>query len=379
MKRLSAKARARQARRARRGTNWKTRQVRSAKLKAKNFQLAVSTYAAAMPFPPTLGSARVPLAVPRVLSLRDAYDDTVRLVNELRSVVLDRYMPVDLYFNQVEEIEPAAAMVLTAEIYRCRNLRRRSGRSLVNGTYPSNPAVYRQLQLMRFFRLLEIMDQKPPDEDENPTAPLILPFITDAEVTPERTGDFIDYLAKILCDTLPMDEQSQRYLYAAIIEAMKNAAEHAYIARPLHQPMGRRWWLTAAFDRQQREVSILLFDQGVGIPFTLEPDLIDRLEAITQMNGVSPSDSLMIEIATRPGRTSTAQAGRGRGFATMRKFVDACDDGDLLVYSNRGYYMHSRDGSHRADGEQSLGGTLIQWRVRHSSSVVRVAAWAANT
>jgi hypothetical protein len=170
-----------------------------------------------------------------------------------------------------------------------------------------------------------------------------------------------------------MDDQSQRYLYGAIIEATKNAREHAYRKRPAHQPMGRRWWLTGAFDRQLREVSIILFDQGVGTPATLDADLMDRVESVTRTGGLIPTDSLMIEIASRPGRTSTEQPGRGLGFFTMRKFVDACDDGDLLVYSNKGHYMHRRDGRVRADREQSLGGTLIQFRVRHSSSLMRVA------
>jgi hypothetical protein len=99
---------------------------------------------------------RVPLAVPPVLSLRDTYEETIGLVNELRSLVLDRYLPVGLYFDNVQEIEPAAAMVLTAEIHRCRNLRRRSGEPLVSGTYPKKQAIYDQLRSLGFFRLLRL-------------------------------------------------------------------------------------------------------------------------------------------------------------------------------------------------------------------------------
>ena len=136
--------------------------------------------------------------------------------------------------------------------------------------------------------------------------------------------------------------------------------------------MGRRWWMTGAFDVVRSEVSIVVFDQGVGIPSTLEPELLDWIEAIRNANGWGLTDGLMIEAATRPGRTSTDQPGRGRGFSTMRKFVDACDEGELLVYSNRGHYMYGRSGDRRGDSDQSLGGTLVQWRVRHSSSLMRL-------
>jgi anti-sigma regulatory factor (Ser/Thr protein kinase) len=314
------------------------------------------------------------LKVPRVLSLKDNYDATLKLIEDIRSYALEGYHPVDLFFDDVEYLEPAALTVLTAEIHRCRNLRKVNGKPAVSGYYPSNAEIYRQLHEIGFFRLLEIKDSHPPLEDKGAARTrLVLPFLTDAVVTAERSAWFIDQLAALIEDAVPMDAKSKRYLQGAIVEAMKNAGEHAYKLKPQYQALGHRWWLTGAFDLERREVAILLFDQGVGIPATLEPDLRDKLESVTRAEGVTPRDSLMIEIATRPGESSTGQSGRGQGFKTMRKFVDFCDDGDLIVYSNNGNYLYARAGTARNDRTLSLGGTLIQWRFRHSEPVMVAA------
>lgn len=321
---------------------------------------------------PPIHRNRIPLKVPEILSLKENYGETMKVINDLRHYALDHFLAVDLYFDFVEYVEPAALMVLAAEIHRCRNLRRKYGQPIVSGTYPREPQIYRQLSRAGFFKLLKLKDDHVPPDDGDAQAIVIVPFITDREATAVRAANFIDILVEMTSGTIEMDDRHQRYLQGALVEAMKNAGEHAYRLKAPHQPMGRRWWLSAAFDVGQREVSIMLFDQGAGIPATLEPSLLSRVASIARLEGIQPRDSLMIEIATRPGETSTRQAGRGLGFHTMRKFVDSCEDGELFVYSNAGHYMYSRAATSRGDEALSLGGTLIQWRFRHSS-VLNVA------
>ncbi|MCR5875156.1 hypothetical protein LRS10_13740 [Phenylobacterium sp. J426] len=336
--------------------------------------LLVRKHLAELSFQP-ISKKRIPIVVPRTLSLRENYGETVKLVHAIRTYALDGFKPLDLYFDGVQTVEPAALMVLTAEIQRCRNLRKIGGKPLVHGTYPKSPTVHETLRRMGFFKLLQIDENVPEGAGDPPESDvLVVPFLTDAEVKTERTAEFLDILTRIISGVVEMDDRAERYLYGAIIEAMKNAGEHAYKLKPQHQAMGRRWWLSGALDLARKEVSILLFDQGVGIPATLEPDLKTYAESLASDLRIHPSDSLMIEVATRSGQTSTGQAGRGQGFASMRKFVDACDDGDLLVYSNFGLYSYSRAGSSRSDEGTSLGGTLIQWRFRHSEKITGLDA-----
>jgi len=370
MKRLSPLQQARLVRRSREREHHRLRRQGGKTAKGTAFRQLVAEHQRDLP----VGAPRrnrIALIVPSILSLKDNYEETVSLITEIRTHALQHYLPVDLFFDKVEYLEPAALTVLTAEIHRCRNLR---GQSSVSGYYPNDPEIYRQLREIGFFRLLSIADQQPPSSEAltEPTR-FVLPFFTDAYVTSERSAAFIDLLANMIEGAVSMDARSKRYLQGAIVEAMKNAGEHAYKQRPKYQALGHRWWLTGAFDRNAKEASILLFDQGVGIPATLEPDLLDILQSVASSQGLKPRDSLMIEVATRPGNTSTGQSGRGQGFRTMRKFVDFCDDGDLIVYSNNGNYLYAKTGTARDDRSLSLGGTLIQWRFRHSEPVTVTA------
>jgi hypothetical protein len=114
---------------------------------------------------------------------------------------------------------------------------------------------------------------------------------------------------------------------------------------------------------------IMILDQGIGIPKRLEPTIFEQVKAIMRLT-MAPSDGNMISAATELWRTSTGQGGRGRGFQDMKRFIDTCDDGELRVFSNRGAYTYMKDAAASvADFKDSMGGTLVQWRVRHAEKV----------
>src|SRR3546814_7925319 len=67
------------------------------------------------------------------------------------------------------------------------------------------------------------------------------------------------------------------------------------------------------------EVTIVLFDQGVGIPNTLDPTAYESIRAalanISKLKlSTQPSDGEMILAATEYHRSGTGGKGRGRGF-----------------------------------------------------------------
>jgi hypothetical protein len=114
---------------------------------------------------------------------------------------------------------------------------------------------------------------------------------------------------------------------------------------------------------------IMILDQGVGIPNTLDANLLDLIAAALGDFKLRPTDGYMIKAATELHRTSTSQATRGRGFRDMKRFVDTCDDGELRVMSNRGTYAYVKGQETIDDHDASIGGTLIEWRVRHAAMV----------
>jgi hypothetical protein len=125
-------------------------------------------------------------------------------------------------------------------------------------------------------------------------------------------------------------------------------------------------------------VSIMLFDQGVGIPNTIDLEALERVRGLSDLFsrilGGGPGDGALIWAATELHRTSTGQSGRGRGFRDMKRFTEACGDGSLRVLSNSGEYVYScnpgRDPSESArDFRYSIEGSLLEWRFRTPETV----------
>ncbi|MCA1510248.1 hypothetical protein [Bradyrhizobium sp. NBAIM01] len=308
--------------------------------------------------------------IPSVFSLRTNYEETVAVLATIRDLVLGRRIPVFLYFNQLQELEPAAALLLVAEVFRCRQLRVwRSGRSVI-GNYPSDRNVFFQLREMGFFRVLglneidEIEDQRPRGE-----RPYYVRFHSMNSVHPGLAASFCDLVVK---GAFEMSALAKSRMVAALKEAMGNAHEHAYVTRGDYDAMPQRWWLAGYVNPAHKEMMVLILDQGVGIPRTLLPTVFEALKAILN-TGWAPTDGNMIAAATELHRTSTSQRGRGRGFQDMKRFIDTCDDGELRVCSNRGLYTYAKNNHETTtDFPSSIGGTLIQWRVRHAGSKVEI-------
>lgn len=72
--------------------------------------------------------ARLPIMLPEIFSLRENFEETVRSVALLRDAALRHHTPIQLYFDRIEKLEPAAALFLVSEVYRCGQLRKWRGR-----------------------------------------------------------------------------------------------------------------------------------------------------------------------------------------------------------------------------------------------------------
>lgn len=314
---------------------------------------------------------RVQIVLPAIFSFHENYEETTSALIEMREVGLIDNRPMMVHFSDLEKIDPGAALVLVAEIFRIRNLR---SHNAVTGTYPRSRNIYNLLSDMGFFQLLEIVDYDVrPKAENDPTQPVFLRFITSNRVESEMADNFVSVIEKHL---FPMNDVARGKLVGAIIEAMNNTLDHAHPTHRAGLSMPDRWWLSSWTNVAEKEVMIMLFDQGVGVPRTLKPDVYDLIRAALrgtlQFRGkMTPaaSDGEMIMAATELYRTGTGRKGRGRGFRNMKQFVNACNDGELRVLSNRGRYTYI-PGTEACENESlSIGGTLIEWRFRHTGSV----------
>lgn len=309
---------------------------------------------------------RIAIRLPAVLSLRDNFGPTMAAINELRQAAFVRHYPIMLHFDEVRSIEPAATLMLAAEIDRCTRLRPYLGSRLVNGTYPPDTDVLLQLQEMGFYRAIGVPELSVPAQPESINRPRFLKLFSFALVEPEIAASITDLVS---VGAFEMSNQLKRRMTGALKEAMGNAVEHGYRDAGYYPALPGRWWCAAYVDPAQGEMMIILFDQGVGIPNTLDADLFDLIRSMVTTRTWGLSDGFMIAAATELYRTSTGQSGRGRGFRDMKKFIDSCDDGELRVLSNRGSYRYMKAGEQIADEIASIGGTLVEWRVRHGQPV----------
>ncbi len=309
---------------------------------------------------------RRPIVLPDILSLWENYEPTARAFAELREYGMNKKTPIEIRFDKVTKLDPSATLALAAEIYRCQKLRVYRGKRFVSGNYPSNPTVHAQLCDMGFFRLLGLEE----NSEHLPTPsqglrPVFLPFITYSQVFGSLVDWFVGVIEK---HVFALNVVARGRLVAAIKEAMGNVYDHAYKLPTDVQPMQHRWFLSSRVDIEQREVMIVLYDQGTGISNTLTADLVERIHAVligSSDSKLHVSDGYMIKLATELWRTGTGQSGRGRGFRNMKDFVDNCSDGELRVLSNRGHYTYIQDSERFGDNEFSLGGTVIEWRFRN--------------
>src|SRR3546814_13016668 len=79
----------------------------------------------------------------------------MHVIEQMRVLTLSERRPIMLHFTTVEVIEPAAALVLVAEIDRLRHHR---GQNSVTGTYPNHSTIYELLCDMGFYSLLQIAE-----------------------------------------------------------------------------------------------------------------------------------------------------------------------------------------------------------------------------
>lgn len=315
------------------------------------------------------------IILPARVSLFENSDAVADILSRVRRSVFSLHRKAILHFEHVEFIDAPTALALVAEIFRCNNLRKfQSGRA-VNGTFPKSAEVHKQLCDLGFYNLLDVQ-HAPLDDEHVGERTLFLKFLTGNQVFAAEIAEFIDIVDRH--GVLRLNDVAKRRLQEALVEAMGNATEHAYGQDPPFPAMSNRWWMSASLDRMKHELSVSLYDQGIGIPNTIHLSMFDpvALREILPTLFNQSVDGSRIAAATELFRTGTRQSGRGKGFRNMKELVEVADNGEMRVLSNRGYYHYVSHGSgtkaieSHGDHSLSIEGTLIEWRIRHAHQVV---------
>jgi hypothetical protein len=296
------------------------------------------------------------IRLPVRLDLEDNYETTVSHLALLRKVTKAGWGISELAFDAIQYISPTAALLLVSE---CDCWNRLIGGKLRAQVWRWNKDITRLLMDMGYFDLLKL--PKPPSDPvrKNTT---FLKFIRG------RRGGDPGALAKQLrvqIEEIVGAPILRTELFEGLSEAITNVSHHAY---PVVDRFSMQyWWLSASYDRDVRELTIVFYDHGVGIPVTLPNSrwkgMIRRL--------FNKADSAAIKTAMAIGRTRTLREERGKGLNNFISFGRGHKEGALAIYSRRGLYkmQWKHDDSRvkytttKLDHANSIGGTLVVWTV----------------
>lgn len=320
------------------------------------------------------------LTAPSDFRLHLNHDQIMSYVYELRRQVFvnDRFRGLgtqrrpSLYIDldQILDIDVEGALLLAAELDR---IRRVLGIKAVMDDENWHPRVrsildglglYTVTEAGRVRKDLEIADFVGPAEAAGLA---IVPFLSCTRADPGKALE----LRQALYDRCAAPgDASQLAVYDALVEAFNNAIGHAYLDEYPGDglPRVRRWWAGALIDHQNGYLHLVVYDQGVGIPATLQ-----RRGFLDRLKGHRPerTDADVIAGALQYGRSGVSDDalfgdeadGRGNGLWRMCELAETFDYADVRFTSLKGDVVYAKGGALEQTTLQSrFCGTMIRWR-----------------
>lgn len=320
-----------------------------------------------------LSGVTVRVVAPPTLSVLAEYEDTIRFVERIAHVALVERKRAFVDLSQCKSIQPEAALILAAQIERCRAVAPQG----IAGRAPLNVREQLLLEAFGFFQLAGI--------------PVAQQIQAHPEIAAMRSGNTpnpsdVDAIYAVISHVLDIDPALERGILGAMGEALINVRDHAY---PVDWPgttacLNGRWWLAGATMADGTGCIFMAYDQGQTIPGSLPKTLETRgleLKAfLKSLFGAEPTaDQHLIKAAMEVGASRTGLAERGKGLPQFKSLIDKAGGGSLMIWSGRGRYLYGKSAGSADDGvetftplAQAIDGTLILWSVQQRKSLDRL-------
>ena len=297
------------------------------------------------------------IELPAQLDFEENYETTASHFRLLRNASLGRFRIKELLFDEIKHISPAAALVLASEVDRWNQ---RVGGRLRATVDRWNSEIKRLLGQMGYFELLGL---KRPDNCNGSGDINFLHFLRGE--SGRTDGGKLAKQLRIDIETLVGKEIQRQFLFEGLSEAITNVSHHAYPPWS-YSARAKQWWLSASFEKEDRRLNVMFYDQGVGIPKTLPSShLWEHIKGFFDFW----TDAQKIQAAMEYGRSATGRPERGKGLKNLLEFAKAHAEGKLSIYSHSGLYrmVQGYNGDIQAaptNHETPIGGTLIEWSVK---------------
>lgn len=313
-------------------------------------------------------SDRLILDAPLRFSFISNHDEACKFINQLREVVLVEGKSVTLNLTMCEEISPEACLVLYAELERIFYYRNKGS---VDAQLPKAAIPFSIMKAFGFFSLFKYMKGRDLSLVAKPS--IMIAPVTSATIG--KPEEVISGINKLFEHSLPVPIILDKALYRVLTEAMNNTVEHAYPQDEEVPWSCGHWWRAGFSNRENNSTYVVFYDQGVGIPNTLNKNWSEAIRAVLSVLPGGLGHGETIEIATRLKRTGSDKEGRGNGLRDLKRLIDVSDDGSLTIQSLKGEYIYPHNKAYLTkDYEINLQGTLIVWTIKSTVKVEQVAA-----
>ncbi len=302
------------------------------------------------------------VVAPEIMDFNEHREVTLEFAKICRTNSLVRRKRSLLNFAKTTKISSPAMLFLVAEIDRCRRI---GGAALVNGTYPKDKNLSRQMQASGFYDALGVKSDVTEQEKSFPLEYIKVMSANQADGRLAR--ELRQKLLGPLEANLAKDAKSS--FFRGLSEAMTNVSQHAYPddwSPDKIKPLRKTWWMLGHINKLRKELKVMIVDQGIGIPRSLpRAHTKERIkELLSLLSVIDPTDGQMIRAAMEVGRSRLDETNRGKGLNDLKQIIDVCGAGTLRILSNKGEYRYTNNKNEKMQSyNDSLNGTLIEWSI----------------
>lgn len=309
------------------------------------------------------------LRLPEVMNFSTDYEATALYIRAIRDLAPSRNIFVKglklriVIFDDLREISTSAALVLTSEMCRWDDHLRQRLRP-----FPSNwhPDIFSRFYQLGYFDLFKKSDEVERLASADSPDIRIVKYIKGQCGDAAKTRQLKHEITEIIGDKI----KKWTFLSSGLSEAITNVTHHAYPETSGYHEDDKNWYLSGAYNPKTKELKVVFFDQGIGIPRSLPASSIwevvaDWLKIIPAVDRMK--DEMLLKAAVEIDRTSTGDSDRGKGLPDMLEFIKQRGEGYISILSQHGLYKHTQNGNAvRTKSERflnPLNGTLIIWKV----------------
>lgn len=313
---------------------------------------------------------KVTIVLPERLNFFHDYNSTALHLNAIRKLITNKSTSHKAYklgkvkFDYLRAVSTSASLVLTAELSKWDDTTRSN---LKPDTTNWTPDVLAHFNELGFFDLFKNKPSNVSYFGKNASHNRRTVKYTKGRCgDKEQTRVLKENITKMIGDEI----KKWMFLHSGLSEAIVNVSHHAYPDIYGYSINDKNWYYTAAYNISKRELKVVFYDQGIGIPKSLPAS--DLWEKILEFLSIFPvadqkKDEILLKAAVEFDRTRTEDSDRGKGLQDLMEFIRQRGEGYLSIISLKGLFkLEIKNGIESIKSEHfnyPVNGTLIIWCV----------------